>query len=139
MSKLLWSILCKKASIDQASNNVSLFEIVDQLNLQGPPPGERILVPAQFDLATLWMRSDVDTPESDLARLTIEMPDGEIVESSTFEVNLAQAVRHRNILSLSSLPVHGPGLYYFNIELQEVPGEWKRIHQVPLQVTLSPN
>ena len=34
MPKLVWAIFCTRASTDSATNNISLFEIIDQLAMQ---------------------------------------------------------------------------------------------------------
>ena len=135
MARHVWTILCTKASIDSRSNNISLFEVVDQLNVVGPPQDERVEIPARFDLVTQWTRSDPEEPERVTGRISLRLPNGDMVGGSEFEINLSESLRHRNVISISSLPIHGPGDYRFVIDYRPASGgDWEATYQLPLQI-----
>lgn len=135
MARHLWTILCTKASIDSRSNNISLFEIIDQLNVVGSPADERVEIPAQFDLVTQWIRSEPEEPERVPGRVSLRLPDGDQVGGSEFEIDLSEKLRHRNVISIGSLPLHGPGHYEFLIDYRPASGgDWQAAYQLPLQI-----
>lgn len=139
MASHIWTILCRKASIDNRSNNISLFEVVDQLNVVGAQSEERVEIPAQFELATQWRRSDSDEPERATGRMNLRLPDGQQVQGSEFDIDLSESLRHRNVISIGSLPVHGPGEYWFEIDVRAADSDdWESVYQLPLQI-LFPN
>src|SRR3989338_5214550 len=54
----LWSIACSRTSVDRESNNISLFEVLEQLTLSGGPiqPGKKGVVPILFEIVSLWTK-----------------------------------------------------------------------------------
>ncbi|HZU83258.1 MAG TPA: hypothetical protein VE987_10095 [Polyangiaceae bacterium] len=137
----VWSILCTKASVDELTKNISLFDTIEEVQLQrlpGAPPGEPAAVSVQWDLVTLWMRSARDTPERFRQRVSLRAPSGRILLGpETSEVLLLDAVmRARAILRLVGLAIDGPGEHCFVIEYEAEPARWQTAAELPLFVTI---
>jgi hypothetical protein len=138
MAEHLWSVLCSNSSIDQKTNNISLFNVIEQLTLEGVPTDQRILVSGQFELVSLWRRSDTNTPEELSGRLLFRMPDGESLDALVFNIDLKSATRSRSVITMSNLPIKGIGTHYFIIEVNDVGSdEWKIVANLPLEVMIT--
>lgn len=138
MARLLWTVLCSKTSIDRESNNISLFEVLEQVTVEGPPEDARINLAATSTLVTEWMRSDIDQPESRFGRFSLVGPSGEVFGGVEFEINLSDEVRHRSLINMHTLPLQGPGIYEFVIEIRDDDGGgWQEASRIPLQVLYS--
>ena len=139
MAQHLWTVLCTNSSIDQTTNNVSLFGVVEQLQIGGgAPTDQRIIIPAQFQLVILWMRSNLDQPEMATARFSLQSPNGEVSPGGEVQVELSTAIRSRNVITINGLPVNGPGVYKFITEIRGLDEqEWTRVHELPVQIIFS--
>ena len=136
MPKQLWTILCTSISIDQETNVISLFGVIEQLQIGGGMSvDQQLVLPSQFNLVTLWTRSDADKAEKAVARYNLQLPNGEIKPGGEIQVELTSSIRNRSIVKINGLPIHGPGEYKFLIEIRaDDSQEWIRAHELPLQV-----
>jgi len=136
----IWSVLCADSVIDKDSNNVSIHSVLEQINIQGKPPGdgEKGLVPQPFQLVSLFSRREADKPEKAACRLKIMRPNGELLKDQTFDVDLTQNARMRFRNFFMGLGVHEPGIIRFCIELKQSGNtEWDLVAQIPLDVRFS--
>ena len=55
----VWTVLCHRTLIDQKSNNVSMIDAIEQINIKGRegPTVAQI----SMELVSLWIRSDPNT------------------------------------------------------------------------------
>ncbi len=141
MAKHMWAILCRSVSIDKDSNNISLFNVVEQLGL--PPEilakseekEQRILAAIELAFVVATSRSDPDEPESIAVRVTILAPDGSELGQSDFTSDLTAVVRNRAKLAIEGMPLKGVGTYQFRVEYQDVgTQEWTEVAELPLQI-----
>ena len=139
MARLVWMVLCSKTTIDQRSNNISLLEVIEQLNVEKGPPDQDITVPVSWELAILSTRTDPRSPEQQVGRVTIQMPSGRSVEVAQIEIKMTGDHRRiRNTIQSNALPLHGPGIYEFVLEYKEPTGpEWREVGRFPLEITFS--
>ena len=138
--KVIWAVLCESSSIDQETNNVSLFNILEEMHFLEPPhqdmtQGNVTVAPFRFILIALFSRSDVNRGERSVARLVIASPGG--LDSDTlpeFEVDLESAHRNRTRLNFGGFPLKGEGEYSFQIQTPDQGGDWQVLFELPLQV-----
>lgn len=131
-----WTVLCDRTSEDAATHNLRL-EVVEQLQVVMPalPKGAAgFALPYKPALATLWSRSDADVPAKLDSRIGLVGPTGKaLIEPVKHPVDLTTAVRARSIVNFDALPIVGPGVYRFIVEVREGT-KWRRVAAVPLQV-----
>jgi len=128
----VWSVLCLKSIIDNESNNISLVDVIEKLEITGPS-GEG-LAPIQMEVVTLWTRHDLSQPSRAGARLRLVGPDNnQIDEPISYDVDLTTFFRTRHRVRMGGLPIRGSGLYRFLVELEEN-GNWREVAKVPLEV-----
>jgi len=138
----IWSILSEKTVIDSGSNLLSIFDVLEQVNLSGAGPqeykkGDSFLIPIRFSLASLWVRSDSEKPEKVKTRINIVAPDKKTLASQEIEIDLTKKRRGRGILNSKNLFFNGPGIYQFKVDIEKKKGKgksWKNVASVPLEV-----
>lgn len=139
MIEHVWTVICRQSVIDRDSNNVSLFDILEQITIHGEPPGDDAAVaPVEMEVMTLWSRSDYGVPARGAQRLTLLSPSGEALASGKQEVDLSKHRRFRSRTRFRGLPVKGPGRYIFRVEqMEEDEAEWQHVTDVPLELVLA--
>ena len=140
--KVIWAILCERVAIDRETNNLSLFNVIEEVTVPAQPPlslSEAIpkgVIPATFELVVLWVRSDLDVPERGLGRIRILIPDVSEEITQEYEVDLSQFLRLRARLRLPGIPAGGGGIYSFIIEGKPPGEDWTMMFDLPLRVVL---
>lgn len=138
MAKHIWTILCTKALVEEKTNNVSLIEIIEQLEVLGVPNETRAILPIQLVLVTLWSRSDLDRAEFATGKFEFLAPSGEVLGGGEYDINLRDYRRSRNLANMNSLPLQGPGIYKFVIRIREDENNtWTEVASLPLEVLYS--
>lgn len=137
MAEHIWTVLCRNGVLDKYTNQVSLHGIVENINLQvlqqPPPPGERVAVPIELVLVSLWWRSKPETPETVELRFTFVPPSGKRETLQEMRLDLTEHQRSRAFLRINALPYFGPGLYHFLIHHKQK-DRWKLVTSVPFEV-----
>jgi len=136
----IWSLLCSRSVTDKVSNNVSLFEVLEEIHL---PPGvaekkggsTEVIVPMPADWVTLWARSKKEKPETVLVKDTILSPSGKILGEREYSVNLQENGRSRAIRRIPLPPSDKSGVYRFRTQVKdEEQKSWRRVSEIPLEV-----
>lgn len=148
MAEHVWSVLCDRSVIDKSSNQVSLLNVVESLNLfvdkeeldrlrgSGAEGGERPLVSHRMHFVTWWVRSDLDTPETVLIRLVLISPAGDLGTPTEATIDLSHSSSYRLQIAIDGLAFRGEGRYWFAIEEQGGPDEWREVARIPLGVAV---
>ena len=138
--KILWAAICESLSVDQETNNVSLFNILEEVHFPEPPEliteqENMVVVPVQFVLMALFGRSDTEIGERGQARLVIALPDGTEAEADPrFEVDLESVHRARVKIDVAGIPLRGEGEYDFRIETLDQDSKWGLLFEIPLVI-----
>ncbi len=139
MIKHTWSVLCLRAIIDQTTNNISLIDVLEQINLEGgpPPAGEVGTIPIQFEVISSWYRVPKDQPTKGRARFVFLSPDGNTLASREIDVDLSEHARLRTRLASAALQFRLAGDHIFRIQLRdEGHQEWMDVADLPLQINV---
>jgi len=133
MPKLIFSTCSQLVSIDQISNNLSIYHIVEELSSsQFPFQFPRIFV------TSLWQRYEDEKNVIFELRIRFINPKNESKKEWKTEWQF-ERLRHRHILSAVNLPFDIPGIYAFETCIRKK-GErvWsKPVDQIPLPVKKS--
>ena len=139
--KVVWAILCESAITDRDTNRVSLFNVMDDIILQVPPPTlakesdrQPTLVPMKFELVALWARSNPNEPENAQGQHRIIGPNNEELESEEFEIDLTQFLQLRIRHHFLSLPYWSEGLYSMKIDAKTPGTDWQEMFEWLLSV-----
>jgi hypothetical protein len=111
MPKLEYFLVCESVSTDRETNRVSLFNIIEEVQLSAAPGSGYII--AQFVAVACWNRMPADEGKDYQATLRIHSP-GE--ESIDFPLNFQmERPRHRLTFRFQGLPAVRPGDLRFEL------------------------
>ncbi|MBX4186940.1 MAG: hypothetical protein KW802_01620 [Candidatus Doudnabacteria bacterium] len=143
----IWSILCRHSSVDKETNNVSAFDIIEQIQLNSKEikqfintkvPNE-IVLPLNLQLITLWGRSNNDNKIAKAEQIArVFSPTGQDLGQiiQDFEIKEKQS-RFRIIVNISGFKFTGPGKYIFSIRIKNIGSDDEvEVAQIPLQIDL---
>jgi hypothetical protein len=130
-----------KSVIDQESNNITLMDCLEQINLKAAPisaASARIALPINYELVSFFTRADDNLPCRGEGRVTIVGPSGAAIEEPVqFVVDLTTHDRLRMRNRIAGLPIKGSGRYKFVLQYRnEGESTWLDAAKVPLQVVL---
>jgi hypothetical protein len=132
----VWSVVCSRSATDRETNNLSLFEVIEQLNVLGPLPDPvaRVALPIPFEIVSLWSRSQPGEAEESRGRVRLLAPNGTEVFAQEFPVNLMENPRMRTQMRSVGFPVLGTGRYTFAVEIQRAADNWESVARIPVQL-----
>ena len=144
MIRNVWAVLCRSASIDQKSNTVSLFEIIEELEGVATPMGLEpespigTAIPTQMCVASGWIRCNPEEPTKGKMQVRIVAPGGtDCVPVIPQVVNLAEYKRGRMIARIMSMTYQGDGTYECVVESEDGSGDWKPVASLPFEVSVT--
>jgi hypothetical protein len=124
----------------QETNNVSLINVIEQLNIaQQPEENCKLVFPGV--LVSFWVRADPSIPTKGNMRLSLRLPDGNIerVREGTIQLDLTEHNRLRSFIGQFSISIPQEGRYTFVVELQmNAEEEWKTMAEIPLDIIYQP-
>ncbi len=133
----IWTVLCLRAVIDTDSQNVSIQNVLEQLNLTAEPRPD-LVVGISYEIVSFWVRSEVETPAQGRSRVTLVEPGGKAISVAEMPINLTEVERARHRIHCQGLRVTAPGRYIFRVELlEDGQGEWRLVASVPLRVVFT--
>lgn len=145
MIKHIWSVLCQKSSVDQLSNNISLFDVFEALevdinpvpNIKSPTDSE-YNIPVQYQVVSLWTKTDTKDTKGQV-QITLVNPDGKEKILVNSELNFPpDKKRMRSINQIQGLPVSKSGDYHFIVSLKQEE-KFQKVADLPLEVKLNIN
>lgn len=138
----VWTVLCSLTVTDAERNNVTLVEVIEQVTYQSIATQKDVaeIVPIVCDLVSMWIRSEINTPEVQRGRTVLVGPSNEIIQQEEYEINLQSIQRLRLTTKIQGLPFVGNGSYHFLVEeFQSHTDSWLRVAKVPLYVSRLPS
>ena len=138
MIRHVWSVLCSKVSVDRDSNNVSLFEVIESLQLTtAAPVNFPANVPFEGTLVTLWARQRPDQPVTGQMRVRLLAPNGDQLGTFNSEIDLNRSTRNRVIGSMSGLRIAGEGVHEIEVAWRvDTHADWHVATSLPLEIAV---
>ena len=141
MIEHVWSVLCAQVVVDSTTNNISLFNVLEQLqiNVSPPLPEGTNSVPFTHNIVSTWQLADYEVPADTRVRVRLVGPNQILEGQEPFNVDLQEEGIHRRrtVINLTHLPLSGSGLYEFIIEQEQPDETWIQVAKLPLEVELS--
>ena len=142
--KVVWAILCKDTIVNRDTNNMTLVEVIEELNVVASPPQGTPVPELGFSavldlhLVSLWVRTEPSVPEKGQARFKAVTPKGREVVTAEAEVDLTEGPRLRadGHLLESPFPFSDDGTYFFKIEMRTPESDWEEVYELPLWVQI---
>ncbi|HAY23282.1 MAG TPA: hypothetical protein DCY27_14190 [Desulfobacterales bacterium] len=122
MAHMEFFLVAEDLSVDQQTNRLSLFNIIEQLT------GCNFPFPLPFAAAvSLWVAEDGDESQDFQCILHIILPDGETYD---FPTNFTfKTRRHRVIQRIQGIPITKSGLLRFEVHLN---GKHQASHEIDI-------
>jgi hypothetical protein len=142
-----WSVLCTNAIVDNDTNNISLFNVIEQVKLDvnlkddkewDEKTGDNF--PVNMILVTR-LRKMVDEKKLVKGNLKIDLisPDKKPLGSFEQDFELIDGVDNMRMrVGIEGLKITKSGIYYFVVNLKEESEEkYKKVYSLPLKVNLN--
>lgn len=131
MIRHVWSVLCQSASIDAQTNNVSLFNALENIIVLGELSKEKPFI-LSCEIVSLWAREHEDKPASGQLRACFISPEGRNPQSIVLDIDLTKTPFHRTRLTIGALPVISTGWFEFVIDFRLAGEEnWRPAARLP--------
>ncbi len=139
----IWSVLCKKASIDSQTNSMSLFDIIDKLTITQNTTQELMEVPSEFvmplefQLATLI--SDISKKETDpIVKVSLFNAKGELMGETENPLEIPKNAKSmRAVVVFDAIKIKGEGMYVFKVGMRGNKKEiYKEVAEIPMEVEI---
>jgi|SRR3989344_2149542 len=139
----IWSVLCTNSSIDQQTNNVSLYNVIEQIHIDKAAfeavtknPEEVVVANIVFEIVSLWKKDESAEDLKVEQRLDMLDPTGKLLDSVKNEFKIpAKVTRFRFKLQINGMKVTAPGEYNYVLNVKNpATGEFDEVTRVPLEV-----
>jgi hypothetical protein len=127
--KNIWTVLCQKSIIDKTTNNVSLIEAIDQLNVsiadEAMKSAKRegkdfVFINANLELVTLWYDEKISRARDFDYKVNIVSSDKKEIGSLSGMINFPKETKRiRSQLLLEGLPISKSDIYSFEMFYKE--------------------
>jgi hypothetical protein len=140
MIRHVWSVLCSQTVTDAQTNNVSLFNVIEQLavTIKDKPEGSVAFLPMPLEVMTLWERGEHE--QEAMGKATVDVLDatGERLGGSDMVVDVSKAHRCRSRLLMNGIRITTSGRYVLRVALREDDDDHSRVvAEIPLEVTVT--
>lgn len=135
----IWGIICGSSSIDQTTNNISLYNVVERLTLtkgKTPPPSGPHAIPLQYEYIVLLQRPDPVTSKATYPlTLRVRDPKGVVINEAPLPVVFdAGKKRMRIRLQNNAFGITVAGEYRFEALLE---GDETPLTSTPIEVVIN--
>ena len=140
----IWSIICSSSSIDAEKNNITLFNVIERVQVSvhkeqpTPPLDSKKMLNMPFELISMWKKSDLEESVNAEGEAVLLDPHGQKIGSLKFPIQIKGAIRRlRTRLQFNNLVFTVAGDYTWQIWVR-IDGVEYVAGQVPLEVVLLP-
>jgi hypothetical protein len=138
MIEHVWSVVCNGSSIDQETNTISIYNVIEQLGVFSDTP-DSISLPIHLEIFSLWTRADEKIPDRSKMRIFFCDPSDNRNKKTELDIDLKEAVYFRSRIRVDGLDLKGDGRYKFVVELQqEGKDTWEKVASLPILVSIQP-
>lgn len=137
MLKNLWALIASSASVDQQTNSLSIFGVIEEITAQ-PNPGAQLpaVIPLNHAIIALWQKDRGEELQFTIV-VEIKGPKGDTIGSFMQPVNMpSQTRRVRTIINLQQFPLVGSGEYHFIIKSADNDTSVEFYKDIPLDVII---
>ncbi len=140
----IWSVLCKKASIDSQTNSMSLFDVIDKLTIkQNVTPQMPIevpiefVMPLEFQLATLISNIGEKETEPEI-KISLFNSNDELMGETENPLDVPKNAKSmRAVVVFDAIKIKGEGVYIFKIGMRGNKKEkYQEVAKIPLEVEI---
>lgn len=139
----IWSVVCSNSSIDQETNNISLYNVLEQVNiaaadLEKMASKDKIVLSFMYEIISLWQKTARDQDVNRIGKIECVDPDGNKLDEREFEIAMKKGInRLRTIAKVNGFRFTKPGVYNLNVSIKQSDDSWAKVASLPLEVRVS--
>ena len=143
--KPVWALVCSSTSTDQNTNQVSIFNVIEEvtIGISGPRPADvfknGVVVPLANELIALLQRADTSTKEI-INECVVDVldPFGISIGHVELPVKIEKDKQRSRInVKFNGFKVTSSGEYLYKISVKNTAGKLEEIISVPVHMKLS--
>jgi len=140
--KHIWTLLCRRSVIDNETNNLSLYDILEQLTIKinvkknSEEKIYNINIPIEYEVISFWTKSpDISEFNGEL-KLDIVNPKGKILKFFEKPLTIPKDKRRlRSRIRISGFIADMEGIYTFRMNYRETAeDQYTKTADIPLEV-----
>lgn len=147
----IWSILCKRSLLDKETNNISIFDVIEQVSItphyaepnkrESFKTGKIITIPFEYELINLWERDKIGGVTEAEVIIDLYDPNNKLIQSIPSKLKFdANHRRMRVNNKVIGLIVTIPGIYRFKVKIKEKnQGGYRIASEIPLEININPS
>lgn len=147
--RVMWGLVCSLSSIDQEKNNISLFNVINQVNISSvdfdkvKSGGHKgLIIPISHELVIMLRRMVVQGLESDELKADLKVsfvnPQGETIGEVLSPVTFVPNTKnHGQRINFASFTIQSEGDYEYRISILEKGfPDFVDLYSIPLSVAM---
>lgn len=137
----VWSVLCRESVIDGDTNNISLLNIFEQLEVsitQQTKTEFPIRVSINYELVSLWTKTGKKRTEKIDIEVMFVDPNGQILMKLPKKLKISENLtRLRSRLKISGIQISKSGNHLFRVKMKRKgDSKYKVVAELPLDVKI---
>ncbi|MBI4130756.1 hypothetical protein HY468_05540 [Candidatus Roizmanbacteria bacterium] len=140
----IWSVLCQRSVVDSESNNISLIDVFEKLEVNLSIPDsqkelKKINVPVKYEIVSLWDYDEVDQGKKISLQVNFKSPSGKTEKILERILELPHGKKRlRDRINVHGIVVEDSGRYFFQVnEKKEKDKNYKVISTLPLEIVVN--
>ena len=143
MIKHVWSVLCKTSRIDVDSNNISLMDVIEtiELSLEGKDFDNKKtnLIPAEYEIVSTFYRDKIGTHEVLEVEVDVVDPRGDKIATFPSKVEFKEEhQRMRTRFKFTTFGLTTSGVYVYQVHTKRK-NRREQVGAVPINVIIVVN
>lgn len=140
--KNIWTIVCRKSTIEEGTNLISLFDSLEQLDVRlkpNSPKNEVFNVPIESEVVSFWYRDDKSKTEKYSIKIELVDPNNRILNTFLNDIEFPEKTgRMRTRVKSNIIPVTVSGVYSYKTYLKKIEEkDYKEVSVVPMEVIVT--
>jgi hypothetical protein len=137
----VWSVLCRKSIIDNETNNISLIDVLEQIQVNTVTQQKTlkpVRVPLEYEIVSLWSKDKSPKKASADIQVSLINSDGQIIKEFSHQLEIPlKTKRMRSRTRIAGIELSKSGKYQFAVKVkQQGQKNFKTIALLPIDVTI---
>lgn len=140
--KNIWTIVCRKSTIEEGTNLISLLDSLEQLDVQlkpNAPKNEVFNIPIENEVVSFWYRDDKTKTEKYSIKIELVDPNNKILNTFLNNIEFPEKIgRMRTRIKSSAVPITVSGIYLYKTYFKKIEEKnYKEASAVPMEVVIT--
>ncbi len=141
----IWSILCRKSVIDNETNNLSMFDVLEQisvdvnLNKEKQEKFIKINVPIDYEVISFWVKPEgVEVYKGEI-NIEVVNPDGKVEKAFAQPLDIPEdKKRLRSRMRIKGFVAEKSGVHIFRVSYKDLEdNKYTTVAEIPFEVILN--